>query len=59
MENYGASSEFMALSRVLNADHGLRQEHSSASQDFKTKMVMCSSVSNLGGIFRRIGKTIE
>ena len=51
----------MALSRVLNANHGLKHEHSSASQDFKNENgnVQYSSVLNLSGIFGRIAKTIE
>ena len=44
---------------VLNANHGLKHGHSTASQDLKTKMVMYSSVSNLSGIFRRFCKTNE
>ena len=55
MDNHGASNEFMALSGVLNSDRNIRR----LLKTLTTKMVMYSSVSNLGGIFRRIGKTIE
>ena len=35
MDILGATNEFIALSRVLNATRGLKHEHSKASQDFK------------------------
>ena len=37
MDNLGARNGFIALSRVLNATHGLKHEHSTASQDFKNE----------------------
>ena len=37
MDKLGARNEFIALSRVLNATHGLKHEHSTASQDFKNE----------------------
>ena len=37
MDNLGARNEFIVLSCVLNATHGLKHEHSLASLDFKNK----------------------
>ena len=37
MDNLGARNEFIALSRVLNATHRLKHEHSTAAQDFKNE----------------------
>ena len=35
MDNIGANEFDIAFSRVLNATHGLKHEHSTAFQDFK------------------------
>ena len=59
MDNLGARNEFITLSRVLNATHGLKHERLRLLKTLKTKMVIHSSVLTLSGIFRRIGKTIE
>ena len=37
MDILGASNEFIALSRVVNATHGLKHDHSTASRDFKNE----------------------